>query len=88
MILFYRGVFLPAVSERTLGIPLSRRYWVIDTFGFEIFGRKPTSAKASAMSAMDSASGQKLTFTSKGELNDFLNGDVAKDGRQEQGLRR
>ena len=34
------------------------------------------------------AVGQKLTFTSKGELNDFLNGDVAKHGRQEQGLRR
>ena len=33
-------------------------------------------------------SGQKLTFTSKGELNTFLNGDVAKHGRQEQGLRR
>ena len=32
--------------------------------------------------------GQKLTFTSNGELNDFLNGDVAKHGRQEQGLRR
>jgi len=30
----------------------------------------------------------KLTFTSSSELNDFLNGDVAKHGRPEQGLRR
>jgi hypothetical protein len=32
--------------------------------------------------------GQKLTLTNKHELNDFLNGDVAKHGREEQGLRR
>jgi hypothetical protein len=31
---------------------------------------------------------QELTFTSSSELNDFLNGDVAKHGRQEQGSRR
>src|SRR5262249_19810118 len=35
--------------------------------------------------AANVAMGQKLTFTSKGELNDFLNGDVAKHRRQEQG---
>jgi hypothetical protein len=32
--------------------------------------------------------GQELMFTSSSELNDFLNGDVAKHGRQEQGPRR
>jgi len=44
-------------------------------------------SKTPSKSFFDSI-GQKLTFTSNGELNDFLNGDVAKHGRQEQGLRR
>jgi len=48
------------------------------------FAPTPTAFAPAANIAM----GQQLTFTSSSELNDFLDGDVAKHGRQEQGLRR
>ena len=51
-------------------------------------GRLYPEKRTFTRAMVTSASGQKLTFKSKGELNDFLNRDVAKHGRQEQGLRR